>query len=155
MSIARYRPRRLLEADDYEVGFGKPPRHSQFLPGQSGNPRGRPKGVRSFATEVQALLRAPVNVVRDGKAQQVSTQEGALWRLREKVLVGDLRALSLFLELARTYSKEDGGTKATTLSAAEKTAFNVLVARIRSGAIEPPDIEVADDDLPLQMNTED
>ena len=28
---------------DYEVGYGKPPKHSRFKPGQSGNPKGRPR----------------------------------------------------------------------------------------------------------------
>ena len=28
---------------DYEVGYGRPPKNSQFKPGQSGNPRGRRK----------------------------------------------------------------------------------------------------------------
>ena len=26
---------------DYEVGYGKPPRHTRFTKGRSGNPRGR------------------------------------------------------------------------------------------------------------------
>ena len=32
---------------DYDVGYGKPPVHSRFKPGQSGNSRGRPKGRKS------------------------------------------------------------------------------------------------------------
>ena len=36
---------------DYEVGRGKPPLHTRFKPGQSGNPKGRPKGVRNFKTD--------------------------------------------------------------------------------------------------------
>jgi hypothetical protein len=33
-----------LEGPSYEVGYGKPPQHSRFKPGHSGNPRGRAKG---------------------------------------------------------------------------------------------------------------
>lgn len=38
-------------SDDYEVGYGKPPKHTQYKPGQSGNPDGRPKGSKNKRTE--------------------------------------------------------------------------------------------------------
>lgn len=31
----------------YEVGYAKPPKETRFKPGQSGNPRGRPKGAKN------------------------------------------------------------------------------------------------------------
>jgi hypothetical protein len=31
----------------YEVGYGKPPESSRFKPGQSGNPKGRPRGAKN------------------------------------------------------------------------------------------------------------
>ena|SRR5437868_14511965 len=34
--------------DDYEVGYGKPPKNSQFQKGVSGNPTGRPKKARDL-----------------------------------------------------------------------------------------------------------
>jgi hypothetical protein len=36
--------------NDYEVGYGKPPKKAQFKPGQSGNKKGRPKGSRNTST---------------------------------------------------------------------------------------------------------
>ncbi|MFZ0602976.1 MAG: DUF5681 domain-containing protein [Roseiarcus sp.] len=35
------------ESSNYEVGYGRPPKASQFPAGQSGNPKGRPKGARN------------------------------------------------------------------------------------------------------------
>jgi hypothetical protein len=35
------------ELSNYEVGYGRPPKASQFPAGRSGNPKGRPKGARN------------------------------------------------------------------------------------------------------------
>lgn len=43
----RLEPPPATDEPSYEVGFRKPPVASRFKPGQSGNPRGRPKGARS------------------------------------------------------------------------------------------------------------
>jgi hypothetical protein len=47
---------------DYPVGYKKPPRHTQFKPGQSGNPRGRPKQSATFADVLTKQLRKKVTV---------------------------------------------------------------------------------------------
>ncbi len=43
------------EAADYEVGYCRPPLATRFRPGQSGNPRGRPKGSRNLRAVVKAV----------------------------------------------------------------------------------------------------
>ena len=92
---------------DHDAGYGKPPRHSQFKKGQSGNPKGRPRGSRNFSTDVKATLEEPIRVTHYGKAQTVSTQRAALLRLREKALGGEVRALDSLIELARLYNDEE------------------------------------------------
>jgi hypothetical protein len=90
----------------YKVGYGNPPKHTRFRPGRTGNPKGRPKGVRNFIADVRKTLRMPVRVNNGGRARTVTTQEGALMLLREKALKGDKRALDLLLNLGVRFNNE-------------------------------------------------
>jgi hypothetical protein len=94
------------------AGYGNPPIHTQFKPGQSGNPRGRPKGTLNFATDLKRTLEAPITLNDGGKTKRVSTQKAVLLRMREKALKGDARALDRLLDFARIFSV--GPTEATT-----------------------------------------
>lgn len=120
---------------DYEIGKGKPPKAFQFKPGQSGNPRGRPKGSLNFATDVRAMLKTPVKVAKDGKARKVSTQEASLMRLREQALTGNARALDRLLTLAAFHNGDAFAAPVSQPSADDETLFDILAGRIRSGAI--------------------
>jgi hypothetical protein len=90
--------------DNDEMGYGKPPKKGMFKKGQSGNPKGRPKGVRNFQTELQNVLCSKVTVTVAGKPKSVSVVEAALMRLREKALKGDQRALEIVLGYAQDSS---------------------------------------------------
>ena len=43
---------------DYEVGYGKPPLHTRFQKGKSGNPKGRPRGKKNMSTLLSTALNA-------------------------------------------------------------------------------------------------
>src|SRR5258707_6470871 len=88
--------------EGFAVGYKKPPQHSRFQPGRSGNPRGKQKGVRNLGSDVKRTLEVPVRLNEQGRARRVSTPETALLRLREKALKGDARSLDRVLELAQT-----------------------------------------------------
>ena len=100
-----------MSDDDYEVGFGKPPKSSRFKKGQSGNPNGRPKGSRNFATDVKEVLTKPVAVSEGEHQKKISTQLATLMRLREKALKGDAKAIDRLLALAQAHMTDPAQTE--------------------------------------------
>jgi hypothetical protein len=66
---------------DYGVGYGKPPRHTRFVKGQSGNPRGRPPGARNFATLLNEALNERVLVTENGGRRKVSKRQAIVTQL--------------------------------------------------------------------------
>ena len=81
--------------DNYEVGYGKPPKENRFTKGQSGNPKGRPKGTRNFKTDLEEELHEQVRITEGGKSEEVSKQRAILKRTFEKALMGDMRAVAM------------------------------------------------------------
>ena len=83
----------------YEVGYGKPPEHTRFQKGQSGNPKGRPKGALNVVTVLNRSLREKVVVVEHGKRRAITKLEAAFKQLVNKAAQGDARALQQLLSL--------------------------------------------------------
>ena len=93
------------KTDDYDVGYGKPPKASQFKPGQSGNRRGRPKGrsgtSKSVATTLEDMLNKQV-LVRDGNGtRKVTMLEAILHGIGVRAFKGDAKAVQAMITLAR------------------------------------------------------
>ena len=104
--------RRAGEDAPYAVGFGKPPRSSQFKPGQSGNPSGRPKGSQSLRTKIANVLTSKI-VKREGdKEKTITAIEGMVWKQVESGLKGNERALLSTFKLASALGLlEKAGTR--------------------------------------------
>jgi uncharacterized protein DUF5681 len=115
-------------------GYGRPPLHSRFKPGQSGNPRGRPKGSLNFATDLKNTLLAPVALNDGGRARRVTTQKAALLRLREKALRGDVKALDKLLSLAAASSVSEAADARSSPSGEDQAILDAFRREILAEA---------------------
>jgi hypothetical protein len=80
---------------DYSVGYGKPPIHSRFQKGQSGNPKGRRKGSKNLSTLMERALDEPVTIKENGSQKIITKREAFLKQLVNKAASGDLRSIQL------------------------------------------------------------
>ena len=92
-----------------KVGPGKPPRHTRFKPGQSGNPKGRPKGSKNFATILQQQLTKKITITVDGKPRRMTVQEVIARRLATDSMKGTTKAMELLIRLTSANSDESAG----------------------------------------------
>ena len=91
---------------DYEVGYKKPPRHSQFKAGNRANPRGR--GKRKIPTEAEIIrnvLNFPAEFSERGKSKRAPRVEIMIKRFGAAALKGDPGAAALLLEMRARLEK--------------------------------------------------
>ena len=115
---------------DYQVGYGKPPRHSQFKRGQSGNPRGRPAGSKNFATLVSEALNEPVIVTEDGGRRKITKREAIVKQLVNRSAKADWRAIKILLDIVRELDgRIEPETAENSFSAADEKVIEQIKAR--------------------------
>lgn len=103
----RRRVRVRLDDGDDEVGYGKPPRAHQFKPGQSGNPKGRPKGKKNEATMLEELLFRKIKIREGGRERRITLFEGMLRRFAEDLLKGNIKAAAFLFSRYGATSSDD------------------------------------------------
>lgn len=84
-------------SSDERVGYGRPPRAHQFKPGQSGNPRGRPKGAKNEATILHELLHRKIPIREGGRTRKIMVLEAILLRFTEDSLKGNTKSAAFLL----------------------------------------------------------
>jgi Family of unknown function (DUF5681) len=85
---------------EYEVGYGKPPKHSRFKKGVCPNPRGRGKGRPFEAAEIlKQVLFAEMDYKERGKVRRASRLEIAVRTLAAKAVKGDVASAESLLKM--------------------------------------------------------
>ena len=90
------------------VGYRKPPRHTRFKKGMSGNPSGRPKGTPNFVTALERALEEQVVVNEGGQRRTVTKLVATVTQLVNKAAMGDLRATKQLLTVVQALDGEPG-----------------------------------------------
>jgi hypothetical protein len=94
---------------DYEVGYGKPPRHTRFKKGQSGNPRGRAKrgGGANLAAVVSEILDEMLTLNENGRRRKIPKRTALAKQIVNGALQGDARAIQSLLRVI-THGEHNG-----------------------------------------------
>jgi hypothetical protein len=84
---------------DYQVGYKRPPVTSRFKPGQSGNPKGRPKGASNHRTTIDKVMKEKVSIREGDKIRRVTKFEALLQAQANKGIKGDARGAGTVISL--------------------------------------------------------
>lgn len=90
---------RLQSEEQQKVGYKSPPKHTRFKKGQSGNPKGRPKGHLNLKTDLTSELGERVKLTQDGKPVKLTKQRALVKSLVARAIKGDPRATNALLPL--------------------------------------------------------
>lgn len=115
---------------NYEVGYGRPPQAARFKPGQSGNPKGRPKGAKNLLTLFREELERSVPVTQNGRTQMMSKARVAVIQQVDKAAKGDAKAFAALMKYAQAdaaaVAREQAAAPASEL---QPTEYDAIVAR--------------------------
>jgi len=121
------------DSNKSKVGYGNPPKHSQFKRGQSGNPQGRPKGSQNLATVLERILRKPVIVRENGRSKKITTLEHSVLQLTKKATEGNLRALQQLIALVRSAEAQaPQENHKPTLSETDQKVLQGILQRVQT-----------------------
>jgi hypothetical protein len=153
-------------APSYDIGFRKPPVHSRFEPGQSGNPKGRPKGSRNRppppplqAERLRAIVRkeayrmVPINDAHG--TTSIPIAEAVVRSIAVNAAKGSQRAQRLFTELLSATEREDRREREAELGAAldYKIAWERELERRRTLRITGPEPLPHPDHVEIDLHT--
>jgi uncharacterized protein DUF5681 len=112
------------------VGKGRPPRPTRFRPGQSGNPRGRPKRARGLAGLVARALAEKIEAKENGRRLRMTKLEAAVKQLVNRAANGDQRATQFVFALLAADQGRPAPHTAERPSEADAIVVAELVRRL-------------------------
>ena len=135
--MKRKPPRRPGTDAPYEIGYCKPPKHSRFKPGQSGNPQGRPRGQRNFGTAVRDAANRKITMREGERTRNVSKMDGIIEVTLNKALQGDFKAVAAFIQFARCAGLMDEKVEPATTESISAEDEAILTGYFERHGLKP------------------
>lgn len=120
----------MTDTKGYSVGYKKPPIHSRFAKGRSGNPKGRPRGSVGLKTDLLAELSERLPVTERGQQRRLTKQRIVVKALANKAMSGDMRASAKLLDMiVKIVGFEESNTQDGDLSARDQEILAEFLRR--------------------------
>jgi hypothetical protein len=117
----------------YQVGPGRPPLHTRFQKGQSGNPGGR--RTKSLPALLADALNETVVMTIDGRRRELTKREAIVAQMVDKSASAGLRATKMLIDMMKDVEHKAGDAarppEPRRLAAPDKAVVQHFVARLR------------------------
>ena len=139
-SSLRSEMRLMADQHRYEIGYRRPPRHTRFKRGESGNPSGRPKGAKNLATVLAETIEEEVTLVEHGTRRKITKLKAAIKKLVDKATTGDVRSMQQLLNLTQWVEGQSDaiGTSDQTMTDADRKVIAAVYQRLNPSEIGEP-----------------
>ena len=119
------------DEEDETVGYGRPPKRTQFQKGRSGNPAGRPKGALNLATILARILQEPVVITEHERKTTITKFEAMVKQVTNKAVLGDARASAQVFTLVQAQERQlEGPEPATELPEADQRVWARMLRQL-------------------------
>ncbi|QWE17157.1 DUF5681 domain-containing protein [Polynucleobacter sp. AP-Nino-20-G2] len=134
---------------DYNVGYRRPPKTTQFKKGESGNPKGRPKGSRSLQTILVEELKSSVTIHENGRSKTVKKGEVIAKQMVNKAMAGDHKAAHLVLGVSQQQEYQDALKESTaidTVAQEDQVVMQSIMERMKNQLLRSSDAATKEGD---------
>lgn len=116
--------------DDEDVGYQRPPKNTRFKPGQTGNPKGRPKNVRNFKNDLRDELSELITVRENGRERRITKLRALVKALVAAAIKGDMRAANAIVTFStKSLAGADDLVPATDATTDDQDIIDAFVER--------------------------